>query len=279
MTSGFDQLERELRAAERRYGSGRRRASGSVRRRGWRSVPSSGSLAVAGGALVTVAVAAGALVLVNARRTDSQKSAGSPSQVAALVSELAILREPQSAQARAFNTSRVVMRMRQRAITPPQRLIPGLTRVAELPGGVRLFLYVSSPAAGPRQYGLGYYQTLYDGLGGGACCITASALRHPHGPSPDQYASGRHRTTLYFEIVPDGVTRVRWVFPRRALYPPGAPTQTFAAPLLVTVAVHGNIAARKLPQRGEAKEDTWYGADGRVIASYTATGGRPKKPR
>ena len=73
---------------------------------------------------------------------------------------------------------------------------------------------------------------------------------------------------MYFEIVPDGVARVRWTFPRHPIEPLGVPNRlipVFARALTVTVPVHDNVAAIKLPQRGLATTDTWYAPNGHAI--------------
>lgn len=228
-------------------------------------------------AVTALAVVVLAVVLLGHARTSTEHSAaGQPSQAAirrsstrALVAELGILRQPQTAAARLFNRSPTVTRAS--AMAPPHRLIASLTRVVSLPDGGRLFLYVAPRAPiGPPVYGLGYHEA-YPGSSGGGCCNTAGTLRRPQGPGPDQFESGRDRHTMYFEVVPDGVARVHWVFPRQPIEPSGVPsslTPVFATPLSVNVVVHDNVAAAKLPQRGLATIDTWYAADGHVIATY-----------
>ena len=196
--------------------------------------------------------------------------ASPPSSTRALIAELGILRQPQTAQARAFNTSRVVKHNPPQA--PPQQLISSLTRLVTLPDGGKLFLYVAPLVSRQGVYGLGYHE-MYPSYGAGGCCLTTSVLRKLLAPSPDQ--TGTNREATYFEIVPDGVARVRWVFPRRPTYQPGthvagAPTLPFAKALTVNIAVHDNVAAIKLPQHGTATLNTWYAADGHVIARYTA---------
>ena len=194
------------------------------------------------------------------------------SSVQALIDELGVLRQPQTAQARAFNTSHHIQHKPGQLRTPPQQLLPSLTRVVELPDSGKLFLYVAPLApVGPPVYGLGYHEA-YPGSNGGGCCLTAEALRTPQGPGPDQFASGPNRHTMYFEIVPDGVARVHWVFPRNPIEPsPTTPLHPtlFAKALSVSVVVHHNVAAVRLPQRGLATSDTWYAADGHAIATYT----------
>lgn len=188
----------------------------------------------------------------------------------ALVDELGILRRPQTAAARAFNTSR---------LAPPSarmfRLIPSSTRLVRLPDHSKLFLYLARDVHAPRPgsrvpfAGLGFRERS-PSSGTGACCLSARVLRQPRGAANgDYFASGAHPAAIvYFEIVPDGVAHVRWVFPRHpSYYGTGETSTTTLRPLTVTIAVHDNVAAIKLPQRGIATIVTWLAADGRVIAT------------
>jgi hypothetical protein len=75
---------------------------------------------------------------------------------------------------------------------------------------------------------------------------------------------------------------VRWTFARRGNFgfartpqriwksgrsaSPGFISAPNSAPLTVTVAVHNNIAATQLPNRGAATADIWLNAAGGVIA-------------
>lgn len=254
-----------------------RHAGLAAGRRAAARLPSLSGVGLALSAVPVVAILVLAVVLLgHARRSTKHGVASGPTQAAiassstrALIAELGILRQPQTAAARVFNSSPIVAR--PPAMRPPHRLIPSLTRVVTLPDGGRLFLYVAPPASvGPPVYGLGYEEA-YPGSSGGGCCTTAGALRMPRGPGPDQFASGRDRHTMYFEVVPDGVARVHWVFPRHPVEPSGVPssvTPAFAAPLSVNVVVHDNVAAVRLPQRGLATSDTWYAPDGHVTAAY-----------
>ncbi len=72
------------------------------------------------------------------------------------------------------------------------------------------------------------------------------------------FAPQRPRT-LYFEIVPDGVARVRWVFPRQVVgeFQPSTPAAVYPRPLTVNVPVRHNVAALELPPRGPATTETW----------------------
>jgi hypothetical protein len=274
MTSGFDQLERELLAATRRMAEGTR----PRRHRSRRTLPSTGALAVASTVAVAIMIMVGAVTLAGGRGAQvsrpagrgvhTSRPAGRSPEVQALVAELGILRQPQTAAARAFNKSKYA----RRAMAPQHHLVPGLTRLVRLPFDGKLYIYVEPSISRGSRYGFGFTE-LNHGAGGGECCITARGLRLPSGPGPAVSGSGPHRPQQYFEIVPDGVTRVRWVFPRHRQVPPNAvdrQTEPALKPLTVTVAVHDNVAAVRLPQRGTVTRDTWFAADGRVIATYTA---------
>lgn len=268
MTSGFDQLERELLDAARRQAGGERRQRGGGARR---VLPWSGAAVPVFGVVIAIVIAAGALVLTGGQRARLLHSPGARPGAQALVGELGILRQPQTAAARAYNSSKYVTRGSGRR--PQRRLIPSLTRLVRLPDGGKLFLYVVSSTGLDNLGGLGFTE-LSKANGFGSCCLTPGDLRSPTGPGPDAYASGAHPTQLYFEIVPDHVALVRWTFPRVPQFPatPAAMlTRPFPTSLTVNVAVHNNVAAVMLPQRGTVTHDTWYAANGHVIANYSST--------
>lgn len=266
MTSGFDRLEQELLNAERRQAAlGENHRSGDIPRR--RRL--SGAVVPVIGAVVAIVVGSGALLLTGGHKVSPSPQAAASAAARSLVGELGVLRRPQTAADRAFYRSGIVAQ--QPAGSPPRQSIRRLTRLIALPDDGKMFLYVVAPGPGRRYSGLGYEErTVADGVG--ACCQTARALRRPGGPGPNAYESGAYRTQLYFEIVPDGVSQVRWVFPRfaRLALPLGVSVPgPHKTGLTVTVPVRDNIAAVTLPQRGTAARDTWYAANGRVIADET----------
>jgi hypothetical protein len=237
---------------------------------------------VALGGLVAIAIAVLALTSLSGSRRPSDVPAAPGSSLQALIDEFGVLRQPQTAAARAYN-ARLLKRdgvLKGRLVGPGQGLIPGLTRLVRFPDSARarVFLYVEgyrSPSRthgrthlGPLKYGLGFTE-LFPGQGVGACCQSARELRTRLGLEFDEfYQSGQHPKSYYFEIVPDGVARVRWVFPRqptyaneRGFFPP------FARTLVITVPVHHNVAAITLPQRGDAAHVIWYSQSGRVLAT------------
>jgi hypothetical protein len=274
--TGFDQLEHELLAAARRLArAGRVRPW--LRSRRW--VPGADRVATATAVSVAVAIVAGALVSLHHRPASAPAARPTPSGVRRLVAELAVLRSPQTAAARRWLRGEDARRL---ARTPARfGVLPGLTRAVSLPDHEQLILYVIGSSRFDLT-GLGYMER--GRLSGfGACCITANELTRPTGPGPLASQSGRIPPQVYFEIVPDGVSRVRWTFARRGNFrfaDPGrrhlkrmgrfvAPSFIGApnsAPLTMTIAVHDNVAAMKLPNRGAAITDIWLNATGRIIA-------------
>jgi hypothetical protein len=259
MTSGFDQLERELRDAEQRLAAQRRSVHPRVRR----LFPSGAAIAVVCGSLVAVVIALAALTLSG--RPARPIGASALPRGRTLTAELAVLRQPQTAAARAFNHSALLDHI---AKVFRQRPNASQTRAARLPGGAELFFYVLPPAQ--HRHARNQLWAVVQ-PGGVLQSQTAQTIRKPHDPTPAGGLSPG-KSTHYYEIVPDGVARVRWEFPRQAIGGPG-PGPVYPKPLEVTVAVHDNVAAFTIPppERGYASVDTWYAADGSVIASRGST--------
>jgi hypothetical protein len=275
--TGFEQLERELLAAERRLASAAP-TSRRLRTGWWRHSADRAATVMA--VIVALLIAAGAIIVAGHRAPSHRAAHPAPAAVQRLVDELGVLRSPQTAAARRWLHGEDFRRLSH---TPGRfRLIPSMARALSLPDHERLILYV----VGSSRFGLTGLGLMERGRssGFGECCITARELRRPSGPGPLSFQSGRIPPQVYFEIVPDGVSKVRWTFARRgnfgyARVPRriarrrrrasagfiGAP---FSAPLTVTVAVHDNVAAMKLPNRGAAISDAWLNAADRVIARH-----------
>jgi hypothetical protein len=189
-------------------------------------------------------------------------SAGSIEQQ--LVGELGVLREPQTPAARALNHSPNL---------GPHRLTinPALTRVVRLVRGIRVLLYVATGGQHGELGGLGVNE-LRGQNGFGECCTTPAALQHPGTPGPLAGSSAPHPHQVYVEVVPDGVARVRWTFPKDPSVgrTPHADIGPFAHSLTTTVVVRENIAAAVLPDRWAAQTVVWYDASGRVIARHSS---------
>jgi hypothetical protein len=187
-----------------------------------------------------------------------------------LTAELGVLRQPQDAASRAL-IRHLALRLAPAGHGLRRRIILSSGRLIRLPGHAELLLYLSqlddagtyrSAATAPI---LGFSERSA-GNGVGECCLSARELRQPSGPQNGSAYDSTLQSTVYFEIVPDGVAHVRWSFPHRSHFPPGVPARTFR-PLKVTIAVHDNVAATRLPQRGQPIDVTWQAADGRVIAT------------
>lgn len=218
-----------------------------------------GGLALAVGVGVALAVVAVAVLAL--RRAPAPASSGPPagSGVAALEAKLAVLRRPQTAVEAAY-----AKRFSRRGAA-----IAKLTRLATTVGQVPIYLLVVRPPgrAGPFVVlsGVGPHGQR-QGLTGRA--VTASTL------TPDAVGAGAlsrrggrdPNRGLSVSIVPDGVTRVEWIFT-------GAGFGVLNPhPVTVYPAVRNNVAvARVIPGQGPLARAVWYGADGRVIAS--AAGG------
>jgi hypothetical protein len=82
-------------------------------------------------------------------------------------------------------------------------------------------------------------------------------------------------SNVYLSMVPDGVARVVWTFPRLKVPPvrlshgPVFPGRVIPAAKL-TASVQGNVAAAEKPryQTAFASATTWYAADGYVIKTF-----------
>jgi hypothetical protein len=196
----------------------------------------------------------------------------------ALIGELGILRQPQTAAARRFNTSpKLGLRLAQFA-----PFIPSLTRAIQLPHRVILFLYVTERVGfinaanhsvqHVRPGGLGMNLSApFQGFGG--CCWTPNGLQQPVGPQITPYTRSQKPDWLYVELVPDGVATVRWIFPQSIAEEIRLPHGERS----LTVPVHTNVAAIALPHtgiggsnNGDASSVTWYNAAGRQIAHHTS---------
>ena len=251
------------------------------RRRHW--APKRSEFVVAAlSVLVVAAVCAAALGLLSGSHPPSRVVATPGSGLRALVSKLGVFRSPQTAAARDYN-AQIADRFKGRRGGPLSELIPRLTRAVPASDGATVFLYVTRyhlttsaarlTQSGPVVYGLGAAERTAGGGDGGSCCLTADRLSRPRGPAIDNgYVPGHHET-FYYEVVPDNVAQVRWEFPRQPTYAGGGIVHQFRHALTVTVTVHDNVAAIRIPQRGAPAHETWVAADGNVLATVTLRSG------
>ena len=177
-----------------------------------------------------------------------------------LIGEFGVFRQPQTAAARAFNGS-------FRISGPIAKIVPTvkrLTRAIALPDHVMVYLFVAQRNATrmPRLHrkfvspgGLGVHVSgRYQGFG--YCCGKPQELLRPAGPQSVPYTMSQKPDWVYFELVPDRVTRVQWTY-----------TSTTGRHT-VNVPIRDNVAAVALPSHSSVRTDTWYDANGRMIASH-----------
>ncbi len=255
----LDQRARELPVGRPDWTGPRTAADRLVGRRRFSWIPA-GAVSTALSATVAIAVIAGALLVAGHR----SPSAGSvvPGTARSLVSELAIFRRPQTAADRS-----------QRHYLAGPRPFSQLRRMVVGAGGVKLFLDIiprATPGSSQGDVLAQYVEFPGGGGGGGQGDVTAQTLHRPSSPQSITDLRNLRRfpgiqTRFYYEVVPDGVARVRWSFGRRdsnynsPLYYPRS--------LTVTVAVHDNVASMLLTDRGQASAEAWYTQDGLKFAS------------
>jgi hypothetical protein len=236
----------------------------AVHRRRWQR--GGGVLALSLSVVVVVVIVAGALVTIGGSRQPRGAATSTGSGVPALLAKLSVLHGPQTAAARAWDT-----RASRHAAGPLGRpRIRRLTRAVPVSGGAMVYLVVSRTGS---SYGLGIVERDANGDGTGTCCLTAHDLTRPRGPEVESGYLPGDRHIVYYEVVPDGVARVRWEFPRDPIYAGGGPIPQFRHALTVTVTVHDNVAAISIPERGYPTHETWLGADGHALASVALSTG------
>jgi thiol-disulfide isomerase/thioredoxin len=196
-----------------------------------------------------------------------QASAGSATR--SLVSELAVLRRPQTPADRAvpWPSSQLLGRR------PFDQPVPSLTRrVFTFPNGRGLFMVVlAHPTADggpgpvlPPQLGDGValWSICCNGVGQPAAWLGAHKQLAPEERGVPQ------STAVYYaySVVPDGVSRVRWIFAGLRTAKRTWPRAT------VWATVQNNVAvARVVPFPLPILSATWYSTNGRIIASQTWT--------
>lgn len=210
--------------------------------------------------VVVVILSAASVVLAAGLSSPAERSASS------IVAELAVLRRPQTAADRQLDLRRTL------AAGHPgsrQTIVGRLVRLATtLSNGEKIFVAVVRPARSHRPVDDRLKVVLATRTGepeasdGGE---TASGIREALFPNS---AGDLTHGTAYYSVVPDGVTRVRWVFPLQRH------GRRYPKPLTVDVAVHGNVAAALVARdAGEIPSAaTWYGSGGGVVATRSDPG-------
>lgn len=261
-----------------------------------RTGPLAGAIGVGVLVAATVVIAAGAVILLGGSHHPraGRQHAASTTRVDAsreqLLRILGVLRRPQSyadlhsrgiAQFLAHQRSAGALSFLLEA-TPD---IPLIRRAAITPWGSGVFVIpVKPPSAASLaalrarypKFVLGRFDSLHGGGGielevgsGASCCSTASEIESGHEIQIDgagrSFAGGSTQARVIL-LVPDGVAKVEFVFPRQpSRNSPGSPI--YPAPQRVTVPVHGNVVAVQVKREccSGAVPMIWYGPGGRVI--------------
>lgn len=249
-------------------------------------LPNLGSVVTALASVSAVVVAVVAIATLGHSRSSPRRGARGPVTLAALEARLAVLRRPQTSAdrlphdlARAAARSGhavIISRLTRLAVvldTGPRREVrvyvivekPAARRIGGRGGSVmpRAGYRVSSVASWTVARGNRYSY----GGGVGALVVPPVAARcrsiSPPGCGfgaqlPGDPGNVRRLRGVDMSIVPDGVTHVDWIF--------GDP---FGSTKLIQPAVEDNVAAAKVPpNEGYLSSAMWYGAGGRLIASF-----------
>ena len=276
-------LERELVHAARRLGAGEE--TNSLPGAGRTPRRSRGAVAVLLSTAAVIAIVLGAVVALGGHRRPAPTSvpaapAASPRQ---LVDILGVLRRPQNAADRRAALLSLYTRGLAFVGTPDAALMRYATTT---PWGEQLYLVPMNPpsaqeiarlarrAPGSRNQLLRMLrdrtETLMvlsaEGAGGAG---DAAGIKNGQGIGTEgagrSFAGGSTATRITV-VVPDGVAKVRFVFPRQpSPAQPGAPT--YAHSLSVVARVHGNIAAVQVDRDVTIGRFAmiWYGPSGRIV--------------
>jgi hypothetical protein len=189
-----------------------------------------------------------------------------------LLAAVPVLRRPQTRADRAFNPQGIRITGVSQPKPYPYVVVPGLTRLARtLPDGRPVFFVVYRPLPDTLDTQLGdVLQVLVPSPGGRSAAFVTGVipplLTDVYRQPPMTIAD------VYVGLVPNGVARVTWIFPREAvprIKVPGEPV--FRAHVIsgaeITASVDGDIAAAKAPAHPVAfpSAATWLAADGHVI--------------
>ncbi len=189
-----------------------------------------------------------------------------------LLAALAVLRRPQTQADRAFNPEGIRITGVSQPTPSPYVVVPGLTRLARtLPNGRPVFFVVYRPLSDTPETQLGDVLQVFVPSTGrrSAAFVTRSVpplLSYTYRQLPLRIAD------VYLSLVPNGVARVQWRFPRVVvprISVPGGPV--FRAHVIsgaeITATVQGNIAAANAPPHPVLFPSvaTWLAADGHVI--------------
>jgi hypothetical protein len=299
MSDFFDRLESELRGAVPRAAAG----ADGVPRRG-RARSTAGGLLVGLGSVAAIAVVVLAIAVIGNRgrantnrgrgHTAAARGASGTACTRQPVSQLAVLRRPQTALDRAFDPNRVKITGVSNSGTFPYAVVPALTRLARtLPGGERVYFVVYRPTETSIPFP--------DAPTGIRAPAVPQSVPVPQEDLLEVYATrpGAHTAAFVTEVLPgalayedrqpplrianvllslmpDGVATVKWTYPRLVVPTVTAPgghvyRGRVIAGVELTASVQGNVAAAQVPPRSDVflpSVTRWLAADGRVIKTY-----------
>ena len=229
-----------------------------------------GGVALAAGVALALAVAVGAIVAVGHRGSERHRVAAPvrSDPARALMSALSVLRRPQTAADKSLPDA--VARHLSTMFAPDVQVVPRLTRlVATLRGSglsgrdVRVYFVVVTSGAGRADK---LVEIMWRGMGGGiGPDLSAKQLYQPPSAIPGVgVVSATGRAYYWSSVVPDGVSRVRWVFKTR-------PTRrTPAKPVAVYPTIRDNLATAPvvIHPTTSAVDVTWYDRRGHVFATF-----------
>lgn len=206
----------------------------------------SGALPPAVGIALVLLVAVAALLTVGRRAPRRSTAGGVPAAARQLISELGVLRRPQTPADR--NLPAVVLQQ--------PGVVRSLTRLVVRDLGMRVFLLVRA-APHSTQAGATAVAVTRDGRVIWLDNVRASFVARPRPPAPSPPAL----VPIHVSIVPDGVATVVWTI--RSLSPHASRTQ-------ISAAVSSNLAITRFPhlENELVSRAVWYGGSGHVVAAY-----------
>lgn len=260
MSGYIEQLERELTRAGRehqRRPAGWRPLVGALRPERHAPGGGRGVLVAIASTATTVAVVVLAIALLGHRQASTKRPTAVPPSAQQLVSMLAVLRRPQTPADRAIPASD--RRFIEQNVGP---IVAGLTRRVATIGTTRIFMFVVKPSttAFETRQGPLWSPALGDRIFVGDVSTSSPGQPVPAVELRDPYISSSWYVTqsqkqYLLGIAPDGVARVRVLFPNRAIY--------------ASVTNNTYVALAPPASNERVRSITWYGSNGRVIPTTT----------
>jgi hypothetical protein len=279
MSDFFDRLEHELRGAVARAAPAETDPAEHRSARGRPARPTVAGLIIAIGSVAAIAILVLAVALTGHGRhvqaSSPPRPTGAPTGAVCtrrLLSAVAVLRRPQTRADRAFNPQGIRITGVSQSKPFPYVVVPGLTRRARtLPNGRPVFFVVYRPTGDTLLTELGDLLQVVVPSPGGRSAAFVTQVMAPMLPS-DYRQPPLRIADVYLGLVPNGVARVTWTFPREAvprITVPGGPVlKAHVIPgAQITATVHGNVAAANSPRQRVFLPSiaTWLAADGHVI--------------